>query len=233
MNKCFQFPLFYCTMKKRMGENHMTFDEKARIVELFFTAVGLLLVIFGWIIPYRQALKADVKRKQFEEDILKRQWEKEFVDRQIEDFYGPISALLNDIDIRFALILYQLGRGHVFESEKYKLSDLPENDRLIWKHYVDTYKIPSQNNIVDIIKCNQHLIYKSEIPTCFKSFLQYAIGWELLDNQKRNNVPNYYEYYYSYNFPVEFTMYINDTLKVLLKKQQELIVSDKYPSTAY
>ena len=211
----------------------MSFDEKVKIIELVLTATGLLFVIFGWIIPYRQAVKEEGKRKKFEENLLRRQWERDLIDKQISEFYGPISALLNDSDVRFSLILYQLGRPHVFEIGKDKLSDLPERDRLIWKHYVDTYKIPLQNKILEILKNNQHLVYKSEIPTCFKSYLQYAIGWELLDNQKRNNVPNYYEYYYSYNFPVEFTNYINETLSILLKKQQELSVVDKYPSTAY
>lgn len=211
----------------------MDFENIAKVIELILTSIGLLFVVFGWIIPYGQAVKEENKRRKFEEDILKRQWEKELIDRQIEEFYGPISAILYESDIRFSLILYQFGRKHVFVLGQTQLSDLLENEQLIWKHFVDEYKIPSQNKIVDIIRNNQHLIYKSESPTCFKEFLEYAIGWELLDNQKRSNVPNYYEYHYSYNYPHSFTIYINETLKVLLKKQNELIELKNYESTAY
>ncbi len=52
--------------------------------------------------------------------------------------------------------------------------------------------------------------------------MDYALGWELLDNQKRNNVPNFYEYRYLINYPVEFVEYINKTLGILLRRQSEL-----------
>ncbi len=54
-------------------------------------------------------------------------------------------------------------------------------------------------------------------------FIEYVLGWELLDIQKKNGVPNYYEYYYRYNYPVEFDNYIIRTLKELQKRQGELV----------
>lgn len=205
------------------GSGNMTFDEKARIVELVFTAIGLLFVIFGWVIPYRQALKENAKRKKFEEDLIRRQWEKEFIDKQISEFYGPISAILNELEISFSLILNQLGRERVFEEDKKKVSDLSRQERLIWLHYVRTYKIPAQNEIVRIMKSNQHLIYQSQIPICFTVFLKYATYWDLMDKQKINKIPNEYEYYDTKKFPKTFTKYINYTLNILLKRQLELI----------
>ena len=54
-------------------------------------------------------------------------------------------------------------------------------------------------------------------------FIEYVLGWELLDIQKKNGVPNYYEYYYRYNYPVEFDNYIIRNLKELQKRQGELV----------
>lgn len=65
------------------------------------------------------------------------------------------------------------------------------------------------------------------------AFQSYALGWELLDNQKREGVPNYYEYYSRINFPREFKNYIEETLKILLKIQAELLQMNEYPSTAF
>lgn len=193
-----------------------------KIIELVFSFMGLVFVVFGWIIPYRQDLKEEKKRRKFEIELLKCQWEKEFVDRQISNLYGPIAALLRQNEIIYSLIMYQLGRSYVFGRNQWKLSDLAEEDQKVWAHYVDNYLLPTMGKIVDIINENQHLIYNSRIPKCFEVFLDYALGWELLDNQKRSGVPNYYDYYYSFNFPILFNEYINITLKKLLNIQKEL-----------
>lgn len=204
-----------------------------QIVELFFTFIGLVFVIFGWIIPHMQNEKDEKKRRHYEEDIKQRQWKKELIDQQISKFYGPISAILKEQDIRFSLIQYQMGKTYIFNKEQYKLADLTEEEQKIWMHYVDTYVLPTNQHILSILENNQHLIYKSEIPTSLGQFQNYAIGWELLDNQRRGGVPNYYEYYYKTNFPREFQNYIEETLKILFKIQSELLQLDEYVSTAF
>lgn len=204
-----------------------------KIIELCLTVIGLIFVVFGWIIPYKQSLKSQEKEKEYEIAFQKNIWKKELIDKQISQFYGPISSLLREDSIRFHLVLDEMGRMHVFENGKDKLSDLSEDDQKRWKHYIDTYKIPTQNKILEIIEKNKHLIYKSEIPTSFDRFMSYSLGWELLDNQFKNDVPNYYEYYFCYNFPYDFTIYINETLGLLLKIQSELTGLKEYPTTAY
>jgi hypothetical protein len=166
-----------------------------------------------------------------EEDAEKIRWKKDLIDRQISDLYGPIYALIVEGDITFSRILYQLGRKHIIPKDK-SFYDLPENEQKIWVHYVDTYKIPSQMKMIEIMRNNLHLIRNSELPTCYKDFLDYSLGWEMLDNQKRNGVPNYYEYHYAYNYPREFNRYIRSTLEALLNEQAQLIeASDKFSAS--
>lgn len=204
-----------------------------KIAELCLTFIGLIFVVFGWIIPYRQSLKSQEKEKEYEIEFQKNAWKKELIDKQISQFYGPISSLLREDSIRVQFVLFEMGRDHVFKGNEDRLSDMSEDDQIRWKHYVDTYKIPTQNKIMEIIEKNQHLVYKSEIPTSFDVYMRYSLGWELLDNQFRNNVPNYYEYHFSHNFPSDFTIYINETLNLLLKSQSELTGLKECPSTAY
>ena len=202
---------------------NLTFGEIIKIIELSLTIIGLLFVIFGWIIPHKQSVKTIYQHQEFEKRILCAQWEKELLDKQISEFYGPIAELLREQDLRMSLIVYQLGRDVIFHEGQGRISALTENDQKIWMHFIDTYSIPIQARILDIIQNNQHLIYKSEMPECFKSYMEYVLGWELLDNQKRNNVPNNYEYYYAYNYPAAFNHYIEKTLMILLKRQEELM----------
>lgn len=204
-----------------------------RIIELSISFIGLVFVVFGWIIPYKQSIGLKEKENEYEKEFQKNIWKKELIDKQIAQFYGPIASLLREDNIRFHFVLDEMGRMHVFEDGNHKLSDLSEDDQKRWKHYVNTYKIPTQNKILEIIECNKHLVYKSEIPTSFDRFMSYSLGWELLDNQFKNNVPNYYEYYFCYNFPYDFIIYINETLDLLLKIQSELTGLTEYSTTAY
>ena len=199
------------------------FDMIIKIIELFFIMIGLIFVIFGWIIPYKQSIKSTKQQQVFEKNLICAQWEKELIDKQISQFYGPIAELLREQDLRWALIKYQLGRSVIFQKEQQKITDLPEHEQKIWIHFIDTYSIPSRMKIIEIFQNNHHLMYQSEIPECIRPYMEYVLGWELLDNQKKNGVPNYYEYYYSYNYPIEFNYYIEKTLALLLQRQKELI----------
>jgi hypothetical protein len=193
-----------------------------KIIDIAIAVIGLILVIFGWIIPYRHSIKAEKLRIDNEKELERIHWKKDLIDRQISELYGPIYALIIEGDVSFSRILYQLGRNCVIPKDK-SFSDLPEEEQKIWKHYVDTYKIKNQMKMVEIMINNLHLIYNSELPTCYKEFLDYSLGWELLDNQKRQGVPNYYEYHYVFNYPTEFNHYIRTTLEHLLNEQAKLI----------
>lgn len=192
------------------------------IVDLVLTFGGLIFVIFGWIIPYKQRLALEQQRKESEVKFLKLKWEKELIDNQISLFYGPISALLNEQIIVRDKIFQMIGRNYIFDEKHQTFNSLSEKDQKIWAHYVDSYKIPLNNKINEIIRNNKHLIYESRMPCSVKKYIDYMVGWELLDNQKRNNVPNNYEYKYYTNFPAEFSIYIESTLKILLYRQAEL-----------
>lgn len=202
---------------------NFTFSEMMELINLTFSGMGLLLVIFGWVIPYKQNIKLEKKRHKQELLFQERQWEKDYIDQQISFFYGPISSLLLEQNIGYQQILKILNRSQVFEKIGDTVIDLPENEQKIWIHFIDTYTIPLNNKIIEIIREKKHLIYNSEIPAVFHKYYEYAIGWELLDNQKRNDISNNYHYRFYYDFPSEFEKYINETLTLLLKKQAQLM----------
>lgn len=193
-----------------------------KIIDIIIAIIGLILVVFGWIVPYHNSLKTEKMRVRNEEKLEKIRWKKELIDKQISELYGPMYALIREGDVTFTRILYQLGRRHVIPRDK-SFYDLSEEEQKIWKHYVDTYKIKSQMQMVEIMRNNMHLIYNSELPASYTQFLDYSLGWEMLDNQKRNDVPNYYEYHYVFNYPAEFNYYIRTTLTTLQKEQEKLL----------
>lgn len=203
-----------------------------KIIDTAIAVISLLLIIVGWIIPYRYSLKINNLRINSEKELERIHWKKDFIDRQISELYGPIYALIIEGDISFSRILDQLGRSCIIPEGK-SFYDLPEEEQKIWKHYVDTYKIKNQMKMVEIMRNNLHLIYNSDLPNCYKEFLEYSLGWELLDNQKCQGVPNYYEYYYVFSYPTEFNHYIRSTLKLLLDEQAKLIIQSEEKSNTY
>ena len=193
-----------------------------KIIEIIIAIIGTILVMFGLVIPYRHSKKAEAHRVENEKEADRNRWKKELVDNQISKLYGPIYALIIEGEVMFSRVLYQLGRNSVIP-KGLDFDDLPEDDKKVWRHYVNTYKIPYQLKMVEIMRNNFHLIKDSEIPVCYKKFLDYSLGWEMLDNQKRNSVPNFYKYHYIDNYPIEFNHYIRSTLEDLLSQQARLI----------
>ena len=196
-----------------------------KIMELTISIIGLLLVVIGLILPFKQSVKLNQINQNNELEQEKRIWRMQLLDEQISKYYGPIYAILREQTIIKQRIWYQIGRDVIFNKGKNKLTDLSPEEQLIWKHFIDKYKIPMQHRIIEIMRDNAHLAIHGEHDIYVEQFLDYALGWELLDNQKKEGVPNYYEYYYCYNYPVEFNNYINNTL-ITLVKEKELLIYD-------
>lgn len=201
----------------------VTLEIVFKISEIAISIVGLILVALGLVLPFRQSLKITQinQRNHFEQQ--KKIWEIQLLNEQISKYYGPISAILKEQTTIRQRICYQIGRNIIFDDGKNRLCDLSSDEQLIWKHFVDKYKIPMQNRIIEIMRDNAHLAVHGEHDAYVDQFLEYALGWELLDNQKREGVPNHYEYYYSYSYPKAFSDYINITLTKLLKEKESLI----------
>ncbi len=205
----------------------LTFDMFSKVLELAISIVGLVLVVVCLILPFKQSIELNKINQNDQLKQAKRAWRMQLLDEQISKYYGPISAILKEQTIIRQRIWYQIGRNVIFDGGKDKLSDLAPEEQLIWKHFIDKYKMPMQHRIIEIMRDNAHLTIHGEHDVYVDQFLDYVLGWELLDSQKREGVPNYYEYYYSYNYPVGFNNYIHNTLARLLKEKELLISESK------
>lgn len=186
-----------------------------QFIESIATIIGLILVIFGWIIPSRKELKNNF-------ELQNRQWKKAFVDRQISELYGPLDAIITMQNMRRNIIKYQFGRPAIFK-ETGELQDLSEDEEKQWVHFVDTYVLPSLNEIIELFKSHRDLMFESEIPEEVKAIYKYAISFEMASKQYKDGVPNYYQYHSIGNYPVSFNNYVNRTLKKLKEEQKKLM----------
>ena len=210
-------------MPNAFSLERLTLTDIISIIEVSISIIGLVFIVVGWIIPYRQTIKLDKSNRAAQLLQTQREMKIKRIDEQLEKYYGPILALLREQDILWNRVHEQMGGGPVFESWQDKLTDLAPDKQKLWVHYVDTYKIPLQREIINIMKTNAHLAESSVIQTAPYEFLAYVVGWELLDRQKKDGVPNYYEYHYSTNYPANFNAYIKETYGNLEQARERLL----------
>lgn len=86
----------------------MSFDQVVKIIELLLTVIGLVIALFGWIVPYQKSMKENLLQNQFEQEMMKKRWEKEHIDAQISEFYGPIAELTRESTKIFELVIKQI-----------------------------------------------------------------------------------------------------------------------------
>lgn len=201
----------------------LTFEHSIAIAEIIVAVVGLMFVVVGWIIPYQQSIKLDKRNRNAELLQTQREMKIARIDEQLSKYYGPILAILQEQDILWARVHEQMGGGPVFEAWQETLADLEINKRQLWVHYVDTYKIPLQRKIVNIMRENAHLAETDITQIAPYQFLSYVVGWELLDRQRRDGVPNYYEYHEAVNYPANFNAYIKQTFEKLKQERDKLL----------
>lgn len=181
------------------------------VLETVLSFIGLILIIFGWVVPNW------IKHKD-----EKKQWKKNLIDEQISKLYGPISSILNEMQIGYEIVLAQLKRSAVFDN-----TPLTEKEKAIWIDYLENFNLPKLNLIVDVFRTNLHLVYGACIPECYSVFIKYVIDWTRLHDLYKKNLINDYELHATDWFPTEFKFYINNTLSLLWDQQRSFIVNKK------
>lgn len=210
------------------------FEKYESLLTVIFSFFGLILVIVGWFVANKNAAKINTENFQNQLELEDRnrkmclyqksiEWEIQYIDNQIRQFYGPIFFKLKELEYIRLHIQEEMGTGDksVFPGST-TLKDLTPENQKIWIHFIDNYQIPIHNEILKIMFENSHLSLNNS-EHCIYEFKDYVIGTNLLNKQYNDNIPNFYEYSYSRNYPKNFNKHIEETLKKLENQRAELI----------
>jgi hypothetical protein len=184
----------------------------------FITLLGFIIVIVGWLVSYFLARKKD-------RDFEKLKWTKSHLDQQLSEFYGPIYGFLLENDRLRQVIQEQFGRIIIFEGG----NPLTEEEQKIWILFLETYFLPNNRKIIDILTKKVHLLQGYQYPKSFLAFLDYAIGFEALHKQYLN-LGKEYGFHQKINFPIEFREEVIKVMSSLKKKQWEIVKQKLPPS---
>ncbi len=131
--------------------------------------VGGIITMLGWFANYYLARKKEVEAHQTEKS-------QQHLERQIEELYGPLWGLVQQSKVVYDVACQRLPsiNGNINPGE----FDKQESE--IWNYLKDTFFLPINIQIAELLRTKVYLVESSEIPASFKDFLSYQAQFEVL-----------------------------------------------------
>lgn len=184
----------------------MTFGEELTIVVIDKLAIGLLLLVAGFL--FNRLLERFRQKREMdkENEILRNQTKLAYLQQQIEELYSPLLGL-----IQYARAVHSiaLSKGTEYRGETRD-------------YFVEKYFLPLNSQMANLLRTKIYLIASDIIPESFMAFLEHQAQFECLhtlwkDKNERSDktiiVP----------WPSQFEQDVSDTLKQLRKNYREYI----------
>ncbi len=163
------------------------------------------ITMIGWIVSYYLT-------KQKENSTKRLQLQIEYVSRQIEEFYGPVFSLINQLD------MYYITKTKIVDN-----SGIASNDKVRIDVFVrESYFYQLHSEIRHLIKTKFHLLEESELPDSYKLYLQHSIQ-ETLQIEIWNKLNINTVCVKGLEWPNEFDKHIERELNSLKAKYDMLI----------
>jgi hypothetical protein len=128
--------------------------------------IGTITTVLGWFVTARQT--AETHRQELALQHLQ---------RQIEEFYGPLHGLNQQTRNIYDIVSKRLPSGTDGHIDFNRFSD---TDSKIWHHFVETYFLPLNQKMRDIINTKIYLLQGEYMPQSFELFLQHEAQFESL-----------------------------------------------------
>lgn len=169
------------------------FLEKILPVLIDKLAIGFLILVAGYYLnrlleKYRleqnkalegfkgeqnrvlEELKGDEAiRKEYE--VLRDKTALQYLQRQIEELYSPLLD-----SIQYSDIVYKIEKKRIPEGVRSK------ETAEIKRYFVETYYLPLNSKMAELIRTKIYLLDSDEIPDSFKQFLRHQAYYECLHN---------------------------------------------------
>lgn len=173
-----------------------------------------LVTIAGWFVNDILQKKKEEKRRKIDEKI-------KFLERQIEQFYGPLYNLVNQIVIC----------NHVFHQINVGTNRSLDDKEKIWKFFQKNYFIPLHDEFNGVLKTKLYLIEGSLLPTTFYDYLRHAVQEQVqfimwdehkIDTSDIQGTPYPNRLYFDIEQGLENTMMAYHELTMLIDKSSTI-----------
>jgi len=128
--------------------------------------IAATVSVIGWSV-------AHLFSKRREDHARKAQAAIRHLERQIEEFYGPLDGLLT-----YADTVYQLEQ----KRKQLRPSEQSANDKDVIQFFIESYYIPLNRQITELMHSKVHLMVEEKIPESYKEFMAQAATLESFHN---------------------------------------------------
>jgi hypothetical protein len=144
-----------------------------------------------------------------EHQVLRGQTRLKHLQRQIEELYSPLLGLVQSTSIVYSIAQKKLFGPHP-----------PPNSAEIWRYFVESYFLPINAQIAELIRTKISLLETDELPASFTQFLEHQTHYECLHRLwKQLNVTS--DEITGPKWPLEFEHDVRVTLQMLRRSYNE------------
>jgi hypothetical protein len=131
---------------------------------------GAIVAGIGWFVTHTLAIKR--------EELARRDnTAREHLESQIKELYGPLLGLIQHSRIVFevaAKVLPASGDGQI------EFSRFSERDGEVWRFFIESYFLPVNEEIRQLIRSRMYLLKDGVLPKSFEDFFVHEAQFEVL-----------------------------------------------------
>ena len=159
-----------------------TFEQEIYLILIDKLLIGLIVIVAGYF--FNRLLKrfeGELALRK-EAETLRDQTALKYLQSQIEELYSPLLGL-----IQYSHMVYEIAQKRL---PRLKGGIPPGGARPdeseIWRYFVETYFLPLNMKMADLIRKKIHLINSDEVPDSFQKFLAHQAEYDCLHSLWKN-----------------------------------------------
>ena len=143
--------------------------DKTLLPAIIGALTALLVAAVGWFAVHVLASRREVAARR---DNATR----DHLERQIEQLYGPLLGLIQHSRMAFDVAQSKLPN----KNGKIDFSRFSDRDAQIWRYFVESYFVPVNAQIRELIRSKMHLLEAGIVPESFAKFFAHEVQLEAL-----------------------------------------------------
>jgi hypothetical protein len=144
--------------------------DKGFIPALIAAAVSGALVVIGWFVLNALSRRREIAAQR---DIAARV----YLENQIEQLYGPLLGLIQYSRMAFSVAAKKLATDVSGRIDFSRFSALHSE---IWHFFIESYFLPVNSEIRQLIRSKMHLLESGILPKSFEDFFRHEVQFEAL-----------------------------------------------------
>lgn len=150
----------------------MTFVEQLTITVIDKFVIGIFILVAGYFVS--RALKSFESKQELHREIELSQTKAALsqIEAQIKEIYSPLYGL-----IQRSAAIYKLAKRRLPSLTSHISNDI---EGPIWTYFVETYFLPLNAQMAELIHSKIHLVEEDELPESWRLFLEHQTNFELL-----------------------------------------------------